>query len=107
VKKANQIKELLEGPGAVHALRAKLAARNEVKSAVVAVLSPPLAAAVASAGLEGGELTVGVVGAAWASRLRYVTETLRTRVSRSLGTPIERVRIRVVRAPPVAADDSD
>lgn len=102
MKKDNNINNLMGRTGAVQTLKTKLQARREVKDAVCAVLSPALAAAIASAGLEDGELTLGVVGAAWASRLRYVTDTLRTRVSRTLSTPIERVRIRVVPAPPAA-----
>ncbi len=67
---------------------------------VCAALPPNLAQAVASAGIGEGQLTLGVVGAAWASRLRYVTETLRKRVGESLGVEISRVRIRVVPPPP-------
>ena len=64
---------------------------------VCAALPPKLAGIVASAGIEEGRLTIGVVGAAWASRLRYVTETLRKRVSESMGVEIQSVRIKVVR----------
>lgn len=63
-------------------------------------LPPTLAENVASAGVEEGRLTIGVVGAAWASRLRYVTETLRKRVSESMGVEIQSVRIKVVPPPP-------
>ncbi len=103
VRQPKYFNKLLEGPGAVQELRAKLAARGEVKAAVCAVLSPTLAAAIASAGLDGEELQLGVVGAAWASRLRYVTETLRMRVAGSLGVRIDKVRIRVVPAPPASS----
>ena len=52
---------------------------------------------VVSAGVDEGLLTIGVAGAAWATRLRYATETLRTRVGSRLGVEILRVRIKVVR----------
>jgi hypothetical protein len=54
---------------------------------------------VASAGLDGDRLTVGVVGAVWASRLRYSTEAIRKRVAKSIGKDILTVRIRVVPPP--------
>ena len=49
-----------------------------------------------TAGIELGQLTIGVVGASWASRLRYLTDTLRKRVGESMGVEIHRVRIKVV-----------
>ena len=66
---------------------------------VRAALPPRLAMAVMSAGIEQGRLTIGVAGAAWASRLRYLTESVRKRVGTSLGIAILSVRVRVV--PPV------
>jgi len=74
--------------------------RSRVLDQVRAALPIRLAQAVASAGLEGGRLTIGVVGAVWATRLRYFTDTLRRGVSGSSGIDILSVRIRVV--PPVA-----
>lgn len=94
--KVSPINELLKGASRIARLRAELAARARIKEAVCAVLAPSLGQAVVSAGLEAGELTVGVVGAGWASRLRYATEALCTELSRALGVPVERVRIRVV-----------
>ena len=96
MEKARPINDLLKGAGKVARLRAELAARAQIKEAVCAALAPPLGQAVVSAGLEAGELTVGVTGAGWASRLRYGTEALCTELSRALGVPVERVRIRVV-----------
>jgi hypothetical protein len=49
-----------------------------------------------SAGLEHGQLTIGVAGAAWAARLRYATEALRVQVGSSMRVDIQKVRIRVV-----------
>jgi hypothetical protein len=63
---------------------------------VRAALPARLAEAVASAGLEHGRLTIGVVGAVWASRLRYSSDALRKRVGASLEVEILTVRIRVL-----------
>jgi hypothetical protein len=65
---------------------------------VCAALPPKLAETVVSAGLEHGRLTIGVASAPWASRLRYVTDTLRLQVGASMGVPVQSVRIKV--APP-------
>jgi hypothetical protein len=62
---------------------------------VRAALPARLAQAVASAGIEQGRLTIGVVGAVWASRLRYLTESVRKRVATG-GVAIVSVRVRVV-----------
>jgi len=72
---------------------------------VRAALPARLALNVTSAGIDSGRLTIGVVGAVWASRLRYLTESVRKRVGGSLGITILSVRIRVV--PPSAAKDAD
>ena len=66
---------------------------------VRAALPERLAHNVASAGIDQGRLTIGVVGAAWASRLRYMTEILRKRVGSAMGITILTVRIRVVPPP--------
>ncbi len=68
---------------------------------VRAALPARLAQAVASAGIEQGRLTIGVVGAVWASRLRYSSDALRKRVGASMGVEILTVRIRVI--PPQGA----
>jgi hypothetical protein len=67
---------------------------------VRAALPARLAEAVASAGIEQGRLTIGVVGAVWASRLRYCSVSLRKRVGASMGVEILSVRIRVIKPPP-------
>jgi hypothetical protein len=67
---------------------------------VRAALPARLALAVASAGVDQGRLTIGVVGAVWASRIRYFTDAVRKKVSGSLGIEILVIRIRVV--PPSA-----
>jgi hypothetical protein len=55
-----------------------------------------LARNIVSAGVEHGQLTIGVAGAAWAARLRYVTEGLRVQVGSSMRVDIQKVRIKVV-----------
>ena len=91
-----KINDLMKGSRRLQTLTRALAAREEVAIAVRSALPEALAERIASAGLEAGCLTVGVVGAAWASRLRYVTSTLKSRVGAVLGVEVERVRIRVV-----------
>ena len=81
------------------ALKARSRHRSLVVDQVRAALPPRLAEAVVSAGLEQGRLTIGVVGAVWASRLRYLTESVRTHVGSSLGTVILSVRVKVVPPP--------
>jgi hypothetical protein len=101
MRKPRTINEILMGRGTrLAALRSQTSDRAAVLAHVCAALPPNLAKAVASAGIGEGQLTLGVVGAAWASRLRYVTETLRKRVGESLGVEIRSVRIRVVPPPP-------
>ena len=63
---------------------------------VRAALPARLALAVASAGVDQGRLTIGVVGAVWATRLRYMTEPVRKRVASSMGISILSVKVRVV-----------
>ena len=73
--------------------------RSQVLEQVRAALPPRLAQAVVSAGIERGQLTIGVVGGAWASRLRYLSESIRGQVGKSVGTSIRSVKVRVVPPP--------
>lgn len=95
------VSDLLQVPGKRFR---ELAARLEERAAVIAevhrILPRKLAAHVASAGIEHGRLTIGVTGAVWASRLRYLTAQLRKDVGAALQTEIVSVRIRIV--PPTA-----
>jgi hypothetical protein len=103
VHKPKSINELMRTGGKrLAALKVRTQARNATLEHVCAALPPPLARTVVSAGLEGGQLTVGVSGAAWAARLRYSSDVLRLRVGSALGADIQRVRIKVV--PPRAGD---
>ncbi|MDP9007742.1 MAG: DUF721 domain-containing protein [Pseudomonadota bacterium] len=102
MRNSKSLSELLAGGGKrLSLLKERSAERSQVLDQVRAALPARLAQAVASAGLTQGRLTVGVVGAVWASRLRYSTEILRARVAKSAGVEILTVRIRVV--PPIAA----
>jgi hypothetical protein len=97
VKKLKTINELISGGGKrLSDLKAKAQARNLAFEHVCAALPWPLARNVVSAGLEHGQLTIGVAGAAWAARLRYVTEALRAQVGSSMRVDILKVRIKVV-----------
>jgi hypothetical protein len=97
VRKDKSINELLAGGNKrLNALKSRSRERSLVLAHVCAALPPKFAESVASAGIEEGQLTIGVVGAAWASRLRYVTETLRKRVGESMGITIKSVRLKVV-----------
>jgi hypothetical protein len=100
MRKPRKINEILMGSGTrLTALRSQTNDRAAVLAHVCVALPPNLAKMVVSAGIGEGRLTLGVVGAAWASRLRYVTETLRKRVGESLRVEIRSVRIRVVPPP--------
>ena len=91
------IKDLLKTGGSrLGALRGQTEARGRALEHVCAALPAKLAGQVSSAGVEHGRLTIGVANAPWAARLRYVTDTLRVRVSASLGVDIHSVRIKVV-----------
>jgi hypothetical protein len=89
----------------ISALKTRSLERSRVVEQVRAALPARLALNVASAGIDSGRLTIGVVGAVWASRLRYLTESVRKRVGGSLGITILSVRIRVI--PPKPKDDPD
>ncbi|HWX31799.1 MAG TPA: DciA family protein [Steroidobacteraceae bacterium] len=86
------------------ALKTRSLERSRVLEQVRAALPARLALNVASAGIDTGRLTIGVVGAVWASRLRYLTEILRKRVGSSLGITLQSVRIRVVPPPSKGTD---
>ena len=100
MQNSKSLSELLERGGKrLSSLKERSAQRSRVVDQVRAALPPRLAQAVASAGVEAGRLSIGVMGAVWASRLRYSTEVIRKRVAKSLGLKIEAVRIRVVPPP--------
>ena len=95
------VSDLLSRPGnKLTALKMRSAERSRVVGLVRAALPAKLAPAVVSAGIEQGRLTVGVAGAVWASRLRYLTESIRKGVAGPMGIVIVSVRVRVVPPPP-------
>jgi hypothetical protein len=100
MQNSKSLSELLaRGGKRLSLLKEKSAERSLVLDQVRAALPLRLGQAVASAGIDGGRLTIGVVGAVWASRLRYSTDLVRKRVAKSAGLEILTVRIRVV--PPI------
>jgi hypothetical protein len=96
MEKTKSISELLKGGGRLMRLDARARQRSKVLEQVRAVLPRRLAQAVVSAGVEQGRLTIGVVGAVWASRIRYHCEPTRLKVSETLGVQLLAVRVRVV-----------
>ena len=97
MQKCKHIKELLAGEGKrLTDLKRQVRDRTVVLEHVRSALPKELAHAVASAGILKGTLIIGVANAAFASRLRYVTQELTKRVSESRGVDIQAVRIRVV-----------
>jgi hypothetical protein len=97
MQNSKSLSELLaRGGKRLSQLKIRSAERSQTLEQVRRVLSPKLAQAIASAGIEQGRLTIGVLGAQWASRLRYSTDALRKGVAQSSGREILSVRIRVV-----------
>ena len=100
MNKPKSIEELLTlSGGRLTALKARSTARSVVLLHVCAALPSQLADAVISAGIEGEHLTIGVIGATWAARLRYATDALKSAVGKSLGVELKAVRIKVVPPP--------
>jgi hypothetical protein len=101
MQNSKSLSELLaRGGKRLSLLKDRRAERAQIVDQVRSALPARLAESVVSAGLEQGRLTIGVAGAVWASRLRYSTEAIRTRVAKALAKDVLVVRIRVV--PPVA-----
>jgi hypothetical protein len=102
MQKPKSLSELLaRGGKRLSLLNVRSAERLQVLAQVRAALPARLGQAVVSAGIEQGRLTIGVVGAHWASRLRYSTGGIRKCVAQVLGSEIHSVRIRVVPPPEV------
>lgn len=96
MQKSKSVSELLAGGNKkLSALKARSRERSLVLEQVRAALPARLAQAVVSAGIDQGRLTVGVTGAVWATRLRYLADDLRERVGASMGIDILSVRVRV------------
>ena len=101
MQNSKSLSELLaRGGKRLSLLKERSAERSLVLEQVRTALPSRLAQAIASAGIEDGRLTIGVVGAVWASRLRYSVEVIRKKVTKSSKIEIVAVKIRVV--PPIA-----
>jgi hypothetical protein len=96
MQKSKVVSELFTGANKkLTALRAKSHERSRLLGEVCAILPPNLARAVVSAGIEEGRLSIGVKGAVWATRLRYLADTVRQRLT-DAGIPTLSMRVRVV-----------
>jgi hypothetical protein len=96
MQKSKVVSELFTGANKkLTALRAKSDERSRILEQVCAALPPKLAHSVVSAGINEGRLSIGVTGAVWATRLRYLADTVRNRLTES-GMLIVSVRVRVV-----------
>jgi hypothetical protein len=103
MQNSKSLSELLaRGGKRLALLKERSAQRSQILEHVRAALPPKLASAVVSAGLDQGQLTLGVVGAVWASRLRYSKDIIRKRVGEGVAQEILSVRIRVVPPIPVS-----
>ena len=99
MRKSKDIKGLFEGGSErLTSLKHRVRERSLILDQVIAALPHELASAVVTAGIEDGQLTIGALSAAWATRLRYAPDDLRQRVSEALGVEISSVRIRVISA---------
>ncbi len=97
MQNSKSLSELLaRGGKRLSQLKERVEERSQVLTQVRAALPPRLARAVVSAGVDQGRLTIGVCGAVWASRLRYSTDLVKKRVSKSAGFEILTIKIRVV-----------
>jgi hypothetical protein len=97
MQKSKVVSELFTGANKkLTALRAKSDERLRIRDRVCAVLPAKLAPAVVSASIEQGRLSIGVTSAVWATRLRYLADTLRNGVGESTGIAVSSVRVRVV-----------
>jgi len=81
-------------------LERRVRERQATLDQLKAVLPADLAGKIATAGLDGGRLSIGVTSAAWASRLRYMAPELRRSLGEALGVKIDSVKIRVARSQP-------
>lgn len=101
MQKSKAVSELFTGANKkLTALRAKSDERLRIRERVCAVLPEKLAQTVVSAGLDHGRLNIGVSSAVWATRVRYLADSLSKSVAESTGIAIASVRVRVV--PPAA-----
>jgi hypothetical protein len=86
---------LSKGQGLVERLRQGSAEADRALLAVRAALPEDLGERVWGAAVRNGTLTVLVASAAWATRVRYHAPGLKEDVGERLGTPLQRVQVRV------------
>jgi hypothetical protein len=97
MQKSKAVSELFTGANKkLTALRAKSDERSRIGEQVRAALPVKLAQAVVSAGIDQGRLSIGVSSAVWATRVRYLADSLGKSVAESTGMVITVVRVRVV-----------
>ena len=91
------ISELFQTRGArLGALGAKSRQRRSVLEQVRAALPAKLAEKVMTAGIDNARLTIGVAGAQWATRLRYMAGSVCSEVGEALEVDIRTLRVRVI-----------
>jgi hypothetical protein len=100
MKKPTAVSHLLkQGEGMLKKLRVGTAEADRSLAALRSILPPELAREVWSASLRGKTLTAFVQTAAWGTRLRYVTSTLKGPVAAALGQPVEEIKVKVRAGP--------
>ena len=98
-----RLSELLtRGGNKLTALKVRSVERSLILEHVREALPAQLARTVTSAGITAGRLTIGVKGAVWASRIRYLTESIEDRLAIATGIAILEVRVRVTPHPATA-----
>ncbi|MGQ0429712.1 MAG: DciA family protein [Gammaproteobacteria bacterium] len=86
---------LAEAPGLIARLREGTAAADRALAALRRLLPPELAGQVWGAVLADGTLTAFVPSAAWGTRLRYAAPPLLEPLAKSLGEPVEQIKVKV------------
>ena len=94
-EKPTSVSDLLGGGGLLGRLRQGSVAAERTLRAVRHGLPQELAAEVWGASVRGGQLTLLVSSAVWATRIRFHAPSLQDRVARELGVELERVVTRV------------
>ena len=85
----------MKGLKRVTALKARSETRSRILQSVREALPEHLAVAVVTAGVDQGRLSVGVIGAVWAARIRYFLPQARERLKKQ-GIEVMTARVRVV-----------
>jgi hypothetical protein len=86
---------LARAPGALARLREGTQQAERTLGALRRLLPDEVAAETWGASLKDGTLTVLVHSAAWGTRLRYLAPRILEALARDLGTPVERIKVKV------------